>query len=134
MTHTIRTAAEIDALPDERVLLEASGRYRYQRGTFEQCWVRLVPSSITGATDRVWEVLVHGSEIPHSLVHTEDLDLPVTVLVDPSTPAPAPSVVPEAVEAVIFEADDERVLEVHEVRSLASRLLARFTITPKEDR
>lgn len=48
--------------------------------------------------------------------------------------APAPSVVPEAVEAVIFEADDECVLEVHEVRSLASRLLARFTITPKEDR
>ena len=51
------------------------------------------------------------------------------------TPAQAiPSVVPEAVEAVIFEADDECVLEVHEVRSLALRLLARFTITPKEDR
>ena len=46
----------------------------------------------------------------------------------------APSVTREAVEAVIFEADDECVLEVHEVRSLASRLLARFTITPKEDR
>lgn len=45
-----------------------------------------------------------------------------------------PSATREAVEAVIFEADDERVLEVHEVRSLASRLLARFTITPKEDR
>ena len=46
----------------------------------------------------------------------------------------APSATREAVEAVIFEADDECVLEVHEVRSLASRLLARFTITPKEDR
>lgn len=46
----------------------------------------------------------------------------------------APSATSEAVEAVIFEADDECVLEVHEVRSLASRLLARFTITPKEDR
>ena len=46
----------------------------------------------------------------------------------------APSVVPEAVEAVIFEADDECVLEVHEVRWLTSRLLARFAITPKEDR
>ena len=46
----------------------------------------------------------------------------------------APSVTREAVEAVIFEADDECVLEVHEVRSLASRLLARFTITPEEDR
>ena len=43
-----------------------------------------------------------------------------------------PSATREAVEAVIFEADDECVLEVHEVRSLASRLLARFTITPKE--
>ena len=46
----------------------------------------------------------------------------------------APSVTREAVVAVIFEADVECVLEVHEVRSLASRLLARFTITPKEDR
>ena len=59
---------------------------------------------------------------------------PSTPAHDPSAPAPAPSVVPEAVEAVIFEADDECVLEVHEVRSLALRLLARFTITPKEDR
>lgn len=46
----------------------------------------------------------------------------------------APSATREAVEAVIFEADDECVLEVHEVRSLADALLARFTITPKEDR
>ena len=46
----------------------------------------------------------------------------------------APSATREAVEVVIFEADDECVLEVHEVRSLASRLLARFNITPKEDR
>ena len=46
----------------------------------------------------------------------------------------APSVTREAVEAVIFEADNECVLEVHEVRSLASRLLARYNMTPKEDR
>lgn len=55
-----------------------------------------------------------------------------------SAPAPlltaAPSATREAVEAVIFEADDECVLEVHEVRSLASRLLARYNMTPKEDR
>lgn len=134
MSRTITTAAELDALHDERVLLEASGSYRYGNGTFEECWVRPVPPWITGTPERVWEVLVHGDKAPLSLVHTEDIDLPVTVLHDPSAPAPAPSVVPEAVEAVIFEADDECVLEVHEVRSLADRLLARFTITPKEDR
>lgn len=81
---TITTASELDALPDEHVLLKASGRYRYIRGAFEQCWVRPVPSSITGTDERMWEVLVYGAEIPSSLVHSEDLDLPVTVLHDPS--------------------------------------------------
>lgn len=99
MTRTITTAAELDALPDERVLLEASGRYRYGSGTFERCWVRPVPLWITGTDERLWEVLVHGSEIPHSLVHTEDLDLPVTVLHDPSTPAAQQVVSDAAVEA-----------------------------------
>ena len=103
MTRTITTAAELDALHDERVLLEASGSYRYGSGTFEECWVRPVPPWITGTPERVWEVLVHGNRAPLSLVHTEDLDLPVTVLVDPSTPAPAPSVVPEAAVEALSE-------------------------------
>lgn len=90
---TITTAAELDALHDERVLLEASGSYRYGSGTFEECWVRPVPPWITGTTERVWEVLVHGDEAPLSLVHTEDLDLPVTVLVDPSAPSEATAAV-----------------------------------------
>ena len=121
MSRTITTAAELEALPEEGVLLEASGRYRYQRGAFEECWVRPVPPWITGTPERVWEVLVHGGEAPLSLVHTEDLDLPVTVLHDPSAPAPAPSVVPEAVTRGLAQ-------------SIADALLARYDMTPKENR
>ena len=123
-------------------------------------------------------------------VSFEGLDLPITVLHDPSDPAPAPSVVPEAaVEAAASAVRKERAFsaaaafgvpiddvphcaemiaraaltaalplltaaqsatreEVAEAAladaiaeryawgptALASRLLARFTITPKEDR
>ena len=49
------------------------------------------------------------------------IGMPATVLHDPSAPAPAPSVVPEAVSRGLAQ-------------SIADALLARFTITPKEDR
>lgn len=143
---TIATLSELDALPVEGVLLEASGRYRHSSGTFERCWVRSVPLWITGTDERVWEVLVYGAEIPSSLVYSEDLDLPVAVLHDPSAPA-APSATredvarsldPEAWDMPVqFGVDAQASLQSARRERLlvaADALLARFTIAPKTDR
>ncbi|MGO1664110.1 MAG: hypothetical protein ACTHYO_10385 [Micrococcaceae bacterium] len=68
MTTEIQGA--LNALPDN-TLIEASGRYSYQKGTFERCWARPIPDHVTGrepGADRLWEVLVWGSEPLMNLV------------------------------------------------------------------
>ena len=63
--------------------------------------------------------------------------LPATVLHDPSAPAPAPSATRETVARTIRSVTDlwdEPLDEVRDVPPIADALLARFTITPKEDR
>lgn len=119
MTRSITTAAELDALPVGSAVRTARGAV----ATRHEC-------------ARGW--LIAGYFGPQTLY--SDTDLPAVVLYDPSAPvrvvsdAVVPSATREDVEAAIFEADDEYALEVHEVRSLASRLHARFTITPRTDR
>lgn len=86
---SITTPEELDALPADDVLLRASGRYRYGGGTFTDCWVRPVPSWITGTeAPRAWEVLTYGATPPESMVQTGDITLPVEVLYRPDAPTP----------------------------------------------
>ena len=87
MTRKIRTAAELDALPARSIVRLATGHAAY-RGTGS--WV---------STDG------DGPPIEYDI----DRILPATVLHDPSAPAPAPSVVPEAaVEAAASAVRKER--------------------------
>lgn len=66
MTTDPSTTNALDALPDE-TLIEATGTY-IDDGGFTKCWARPVPRFISGDDGaRVWEVLVFGSELPHSL-------------------------------------------------------------------
>lgn len=167
MTRTITTAAELDALPVESVI---------------KAWT-------TSRSGRPIFVRQPDGWFPR--LRDFETMLPATVLYDPSAPAPAPSVVPEAAidvaanavrrsreftagaafgipldatdtaasalaraaltaalplmtaapsatrdevaEAVLADVIDEQ-LDVEGPTVLARRLLARFAITPKEDR
>lgn len=60
----------LDALPDE-TLIEASGTYASDAGSFYQCWARPVPRYVTGDGPRTWEVLVFGDSWPQNLVTTD---------------------------------------------------------------
>ena len=75
---TITTIEQLEALP-EGAILTASGRYP-RGGTFTECAVRPVPSYITGTSDRLWQVLVFGAGMTESLVASEHIDLPATLL------------------------------------------------------
>ena len=75
MTRTITTAAELDALPAGSVVLDRWGCAR-QKGR-----------------DSLWHAVQHH-------MRTTAARGPVLVLHDPSAPAPAPSVVPEAAVAL----------------------------------
>ena len=75
---TITTIEQLEALP-EGALLTASGRYP-RGGTFTECAVRPAPSYITGTSDQLWQVLVFGAGMTESLVASEHIDLPATLL------------------------------------------------------
>ena len=75
---TITTIEQLEALPDGTILT-ASGRYP-RGGTFTECAVRPVPSYITGTSDQLWQVLVFGGGMTESLVASEHIDLPATLL------------------------------------------------------
>ena len=136
MSRTIMTAAELDALPVGSVILDNMG----DAGLIDE---------------RDGERLVQYAETSRvSLRHAAKHYLPATVLHDPSAPAPAPSVVPEAapsatrdeVSRALFAADPAHrhgADEFDRLRALgldvtthyatqAAALLARFNITPKE--
>ena len=135
MTRTIRTAAELDALPVGSVVRGTAFEY----GPAATIYVR---------QEEFWYAGWGVDEEAY-------FDLPVVVLHDPSAPAPAPSVVPEAAPSATRE-EVARTLDIggwdtpvglpdgpmasirayrrEGQRQAADRLLARFTITPKEDR
>ena len=101
MTRTITTIAELDALPVKVVLLDEGGWPVWR-------------DPHTG-----WCASNGTQGIPADLLIADGA--PLTVLFDPSAPAPAPSVVPEAVTRGLAQ-------------SIADTLLARYDMTPKEDR
>ena len=113
MNRTIRTAAELDALPVWAAV----------RGEDFTEWVRFpAKPDVTGE----W-VSEHGDRATSAELETRVYGL--TVLNDPSAPAPAPSVVPEAAVAlrdVIDEALAQAIDERDAAESVADRLAARL--------
>ena len=80
MTRTIRTAAELDALPVGSVVLDRWGR----------AWQKHDPEG----RDPLWHAAKHHTRRYNTAALIERG--PMLVLHDPAAPAPAPSVVPEA--------------------------------------
>ena len=119
MTRTITTAAELDALPVKVVLLDEGGWPVWR-------------DPHTG-----WCASNGTQGIPADLLIADGA--PLTVLHDPSDPAPAPSATREEVRDEIAghpigSGYYATSVGVDEASEIADALLARFTITPKEDR
>lgn len=70
--HMTQVHRKLDNLPDD-TLIEASGTYRHQEGTFQRCWARPIPTFITGTEERAWEVMVWGSQLPQSMVPSANI-------------------------------------------------------------
>ena len=126
MNRTITTAAELDALPVKVVLLDEGGWPVWR-------------DPHTG-----WCASNGTQGIPADLLIADGA--PLTVLFDPSDPAPAPPVAPEAAVEALREALNAYRAEVdrakassmsHALLMLAGATLANAVeaaITPKEDR
>lgn len=83
---TINTAVELDALPDDSLVL-ASGKTL--NGEFTNCWIRPVPTSISGSTERrVWEALVYFDAGYQNMTAAESINYPATVLYEPGSTKP----------------------------------------------
>lgn len=135
MTHMyeITTAAELNELPEEDVLLRASGRFRYTPGTFTDLWVRPLPSWMTHSPERVWEVMIVGGELPLTSVLTEDLDLPVAVLYRPADETEAPfTVTMSQVRAAKGRAGSKRTEEAEDDDTFAVDLLSELGVQVTE--
>ena len=80
MSRTITSYEELDALPDESLVL-ASGKYLNGLGDFTDCWIRPIPDHITGGTGaRLWEALIYLDGGVHNMTRNDCITLPVQVL------------------------------------------------------
>ena len=117
MTRTIRTAAELDALPVGSVVVEGD-HTTPDEGSF--LGITTIPGVFHRFPDGWYVVAGYGARAPEEI-------LPATVLHDPSAPAPAPSVVPEAAVGVLSEwgIDESDVAALREAEAAAWKLIDR---------
>ena len=134
MTRMITTAADLDALPVGSVVVEGD-HTTPDEGSF--LGITTIPGVFHRFPDGWYVVAGYGERAPEEI-------LPATVLHDPSAPAPAPSVVPEAAPSatrdevadvlVMTRLSDYAGTDMAVIDHAADALLARFNITPRAGR
>ena len=101
MTRTIRTAAELDALPVKAVLLDEGG------------W------PVWRDPHQGWCASNGTQDIPADLLIADGA--PLMILHDPSAPEPAPSVVPEAVTRSLAQSIADTLLARYDMTPKGDR-------------